>query len=91
MNRRPPARHALFPGTFDPFTNGHLDLATRAAGLFPRVVIAVARASTKTSLFSAGVGGIRRREPRQRRKTTGHAIGASRRDLGQDEGVFVHR
>ena len=44
---------ALFPGTFDPFTNGHLDLATRAAGLFPRVVIAVAQASTKTALFSA--------------------------------------
>ena len=44
---------ALFPGTFDPFTNGHLDLATRAAGLFPRVVIAVAQASTKNALFSA--------------------------------------
>ena len=48
-----PADVALFPGTFDPFTNGHLDLATRAAGLFPRVVIAVAQASTKTALFSA--------------------------------------
>src|SRR6185436_4705921 len=33
-------------------TNGHLDLATRAAGLFPRVVVAVAQASTKTALFS---------------------------------------
>jgi len=46
------AETALFPGTFDPFTNGHLDLATRAAGLFPRVVVAVAQASTKTALFS---------------------------------------
>ena len=46
------AEVALFPGTFDPFTNGHLDLATRAAGLFPRVVVAVARASTKAPLFS---------------------------------------
>jgi pantetheine-phosphate adenylyltransferase len=46
------AEVALFPGTFDPFTNGHLDLATRAAGLFPRVVVAVAAASTKTALFS---------------------------------------
>jgi pantetheine-phosphate adenylyltransferase len=43
---------ALFPGTFDPFTSGHLDLATRAARLFPRLVIAVALASTKTPLFS---------------------------------------
>jgi pantetheine-phosphate adenylyltransferase len=51
MSRR--ADVALFPGTFDPFTNGHLDLATRAAGLFPRVVIAVAQASTKTALFPA--------------------------------------
>jgi len=47
------AETALFPGTFDPFTNGHLDLATRAAGLFPRVVVAVAQASTKTALFSS--------------------------------------
>ena len=37
-----PARTALFPGTFDPFTNGHLDLAERAAKLFHRVVVAVA-------------------------------------------------
>jgi pantetheine-phosphate adenylyltransferase len=44
---------ALFPGTFDPFTNGHLDLAARAARLFPRVVVAVARSSTKIPLFSA--------------------------------------
>jgi pantetheine-phosphate adenylyltransferase len=43
---------ALFPGTFDPFTCGHLDLAARAARLFPRLIIAVARASTKAPLFS---------------------------------------
>jgi pantetheine-phosphate adenylyltransferase len=47
----PPADTALFPGTFDPFTNGHLDLAVRAARLFPRVVVAVAHATTKTPLF----------------------------------------
>jgi pantetheine-phosphate adenylyltransferase len=45
-------RVALFPGSFDPFTNGHLDLARRAAVLFDRVVIAVAHNSAKTSLFS---------------------------------------
>jgi pantetheine-phosphate adenylyltransferase len=45
------ADRALFPGTFDPFTNGHQDLAARAARLFPRVVIAVAHSSTKTPLF----------------------------------------
>ena len=46
-------RVALFPGSFDPFTNGHLDLARRASVLFDRVVIAVADNSAKTSLFSS--------------------------------------
>ena len=45
-------RVALFPGSFDPFTNGHLDLARRASILFDRVVIAVAHNSAKTSLFT---------------------------------------
>jgi len=43
---------ALFPGTFDPFTNGHLDLARRAARLFDRVVVAVAQSTAKGTLFS---------------------------------------
>ncbi|MEO5618943.1 MAG: pantetheine-phosphate adenylyltransferase [Candidatus Eisenbacteria bacterium] len=42
---------ALFPGTFDPFTNGHLDLTRRAARLFNRVVVAVARSTAKGTLF----------------------------------------
>ena len=45
-------RTALFPGTFDPFTNGHLDLARRAAGLFDRVVVAVAHNPGKGTLFT---------------------------------------
>ena len=45
-------RIALFPGSFDPFTNGHLDLARRASLLFDRVVIAVAHNSAKTALFT---------------------------------------
>jgi pantetheine-phosphate adenylyltransferase len=45
-------RIALFPGSFDPFTNGHLDLARRASVLFDRVVIAVAHNSAKTALFT---------------------------------------
>ncbi len=44
-------RTALFPGTFDPFTNGHLDLARRAVRLFDRVVIAVADNPGKGVLF----------------------------------------
>jgi pantetheine-phosphate adenylyltransferase len=45
-------RTALFPGTFDPFTNGHLDLTRRAQRLFDRVVVAVAHNPAKGALFS---------------------------------------
>ncbi len=45
--------HAVYPGSFDPFTNGHLDLTLRATRLFGRVTIAVLRNSTKgDGLFS---------------------------------------
>ena len=43
---------ALFPGTFDPFTNGHLDLTRRAARLFDRVIVAVAPSDAKGTLFT---------------------------------------
>ena len=46
-------RTAVFPGTFDPFTNGHLDLTRRAARLFDRVVVAVAHSPVKGTLFPA--------------------------------------
>ena len=42
----------LYPGSFDPFTNGHLDLVTRAGQLFDRVVVAVAINSGKSPMFS---------------------------------------
>lgn len=47
-----PERTALFPGTFDPFTNGHLDLTRRAAKLFDRVIVAVAPSQAKHTLFT---------------------------------------
>ena len=46
-------RTAVFPGTFDPFTNGHLDLTRRAARIFDRVVIAVAESTSKGTLFDS--------------------------------------
>jgi pantetheine-phosphate adenylyltransferase len=46
-------RRAIYPGTFDPFTNGHLDIVERAAGLFDEVIIAVAKDNYKKSLFNA--------------------------------------
>jgi pantetheine-phosphate adenylyltransferase len=44
-------RHALFPGTFDPVTLGHLDLARRALTLFGRLTIAVAHNAGKHTFF----------------------------------------
>jgi len=48
-----PARLAIYPGTFDPITLGHVDVARRAARLFDRVVVAIFRDAAKpTRLFS---------------------------------------
>lgn len=48
------ARVAVYPGTFDPITNGHADLVARAAPLFDRVVVAVADSSGKQPSFTLG-------------------------------------
>jgi pantetheine-phosphate adenylyltransferase len=42
---------AVYPGTFDPITNGHSDLVQRASRLFDRVIVAIAANPTKTPLF----------------------------------------
>lgn len=44
---------AIYPGTFDPITNGHSDLVMRAARLFDRIIFAVAGDTSKSMLFSA--------------------------------------
>lgn len=43
---------AIYPGTFDPITNGHIDIIARAAKLYHRVIVAVAVNINKTPLFS---------------------------------------
>ena len=45
-------RRAVYPGTFDPCTNGHLDIIRRAASQFDEVIVGVLRNSAKTPLFS---------------------------------------
>jgi len=45
-------RTVVYPGSFDPFTNGHLDVLQRAARLFDRVIVAVAHNEAKTALFT---------------------------------------
>ena len=43
---------AIFPGSFDPITNGHLDVINRAVKLFDEVVVAVGRSPVKNQLFA---------------------------------------
>ena len=45
-------RNAIYPGTFDPITNGHHDLVRRAASIFDRLVVAVAANPNKAPMFS---------------------------------------
>ncbi|RBP38014.1 phosphopantetheine adenylyltransferase [Roseimicrobium gellanilyticum] len=45
-------RKGIYPGSFDPITNGHLDVLARAARLFDELVVAVARDNQKASLFT---------------------------------------
>ena len=43
---------AIYPGTFDPITNGHFDIAERAARMFDKVIFAIAESESKNTLFS---------------------------------------
>jgi pantetheine-phosphate adenylyltransferase len=45
-------RTAIYPGSFDPLTNGHLDIIERAAKLFDRVIVAIAINESKNPLFT---------------------------------------
>lgn len=45
---------AVYPGSFDPITNGHVDIILRGAKLFPRVLVAVLENPKKATLFSTG-------------------------------------
>ena len=51
-NQERSERIAVYPGSFDPLTNGHLDIARRAARLFDTLVVAVYATPTKNLLFS---------------------------------------
>ena len=46
------AKIALYPGTFDPITNGHIDLVQRASKLFDQVIVAIASSSKKKPRFT---------------------------------------
>jgi pantetheine-phosphate adenylyltransferase len=53
MTRPPAGRLAVFPGSFDPLTNGHVDIILRSARLFERIVVAVLVNQDKKALFTA--------------------------------------
>ncbi|PCJ64136.1 MAG: pantetheine-phosphate adenylyltransferase [Bacteroidetes bacterium] len=46
------SKKAIFPGTFDPFTNGHLDIVNRGLKIFDEIIVAIGINSGKTHLFS---------------------------------------
>lgn len=52
MATRPSGRVAVYPGTFDPLTNGHVDIIQRGAALFDRIVVAILINPTKSPLFT---------------------------------------
>jgi pantetheine-phosphate adenylyltransferase len=45
-------RRAIYPGTFDPITNGHLDIITRACHMFDEIIVAVANSEAKKPMFT---------------------------------------
>lgn len=45
-------RRAIYPGTFDPITNGHLDIISRACHMFDEIIVAVANSEAKKPMFT---------------------------------------
>jgi pantetheine-phosphate adenylyltransferase len=52
LSRKPPHVIAIYPGSFDPITNGHLDLIERGSRTFDRLIVSVLRNDAKKALFT---------------------------------------
>jgi pantetheine-phosphate adenylyltransferase len=52
LSPKPPSVTAIYPGSFDPITNGHLDLIQRGSCLFDRLIVSILRNENKAPLFS---------------------------------------
>jgi pantetheine-phosphate adenylyltransferase len=53
-------RIAIYPGSFDPITNGHLDILKRALGIFDRVIVLLAINPHKATTFSVAIAALRK-------------------------------
>jgi pantetheine-phosphate adenylyltransferase len=75
---------AVYPGTFDPITNGHLDILERALRLFDRVIVTIAINQRKQPLFSTAerIAFIRDAMPPQ-------VLAASRLEFAEFDGLLV--
>jgi pantetheine-phosphate adenylyltransferase len=73
-------RICIYPGTFDPVTNGHLDVVARAARMFDRVIMAVAANPGKSPLFSVA---------ERRRLIEANLAPLPNVEVGQFEGLLV--
>ena len=72
-------RIVIYPGTFDPIHNGHLDIAERAATLFDKLIFAVAANAEKNPLFS----------PKERIEMIREAVGSDRVEVDSFQGLLV--
>ena len=52
MSKQAKIKKAIYSGTFDPITNGHMDIIKRASNIFDEVVIAIAKSKSKQPMFS---------------------------------------
>ncbi len=52
MSKQAKIKKAIYSGTFDPITNGHMDIIRRASNIFDEVVIAIAKSKSKQPMFS---------------------------------------
>jgi pantetheine-phosphate adenylyltransferase len=88
-----PAKHvvAVYPGTFDPITNGHLDILERALALFDRIVVTIAVNPRKQPLFSVDqrIGFIRDALPAHAARLTFAAFDGLLVDFCRAQGATV--
>jgi len=74
------ARRAIYPGSFDPLTNGHLSLIQRGLKVFDRLIVAIANNPAKKPLFSVG----------ERKTMIGEAVGHDPRvEVDSFDGLLV--